>query len=277
MKQQINEVRRLQQLAGILKEDIQSEIYIDKEFEDDQEEDNPDPVGRKGGVDIGSLFDSNSEDYKALKKAIENKKNDEEGFKAALKTMAGKAGIEDTDSPQWKRMEDETMRKASFIAVEYFKDWLINNSKALKEEQAIITARDITATPFKNDGPNIKIPQGSEIVILKDPYENQPNASKIKYKSDGGEYKEYSVTRSILDLAKGSKALKEASYKVSPNSKEAKNLKKGDIITSGEEVVSVSAGAKTEAGKVEVTLSKGGKTRTAVWGKSTKIGVKKPD
>jgi hypothetical protein len=201
MKQQINEVRRLQQLAGILKEDIQSEIYIDKGFQDDEEEDNPDPVGRKGGVDIGSLFDSNSEDYKALKKAIENKKNDEEGFKAALKTMAGKAGIEDTDSPQWKRMEDETMRKASFIAVEYFKDWLINNSKALKE----------------------------------------------------------------------------ASYKVSPNSKEAKNLKKGDIITSGEEVVSVSAGAKTEAGKVEVTLSKGGKTRTAVWGKSTKIGVKKPD
>jgi hypothetical protein len=169
-------------------------------------------------------------------------------------------------------MEDETMRKASFIAVEYFKDWLINNSKALKEEQATITARDMIVTPSKNDGPNIKIPQGSEIVILNHPYEKDPNASKIKYNG-----KEYSVTRSILDLAKGSKALKEASYKVSPNSKEAKNLKKGDIITSGEEVISVSAGAKTEAGKVEVTLSKGGKTRTAVWGKSTKIGVKKPD
>jgi flagellar biosynthesis chaperone FliJ len=77
------------------------------------------------------------------------------------------------------------------------------------------------------------------------------------------------------DDKKKGKELDEASYKVSPNAISAQNLKKGDIITSGEEVVSVSAGAKTPSGKVEVTLTKDGKTRTAIWGKSTKVGVKK--
>jgi hypothetical protein len=75
-----------------------------------------------------------------------------------------------------------------------------------------------------------------------------------------------------LDPAK----LEEAkSYKTSANSKEAQYLKKGDIIGSGEEVVSVSAGAKTPSGKVEVTLkTKDGKTKTSTWGKTTKVGVK---
>jgi len=69
--------------------------------------------------------------------------------------------------------------------------------------------------------------------------------------------------------------MKEASYKVSKNSKQAEHLKKGDIITSGDEVVSVSAGAKTPAGKVEVTLkTKNGSTKTSTWGKTTMIGVK---
>jgi hypothetical protein len=68
------------------------------------------------------------------------------------------------------------------------------------------------------------------------------------------------------------------SYKVSKNSKEAQHLKKGDIIGSGDEVVSVSAGAKTPKGKVEVTLkTKDGKTKTSTWGKYTKIGVKEKE
>jgi hypothetical protein len=46
--------------------------------------------------------------------------------------------------------------------------------------------------------------------------------------------------------------LKEDSYKVSKNSKQAQQLKKGDIITSGDEVISVSSGVKTPSGKVEV-------------------------
>lgn len=57
--------------------------------------------------------------------------------------------------------------------------------------------------------------------------------------------------------------------------KKASQLKKGDIVTSGEEVVSISSGAKTPSGKIEVTLkNKKGKTRTSLWGKSTMIGVK---
>lgn len=68
----------------------------------------------------------------------------------------------------------------------------------------------------------------------------------------------------------------EARYNTSANSKEAQYLKKGDIITSGDEVISVSSGAKTPSGKVEVTLkTKDGKTKTSVWGKTTKVGVKK--
>ena len=68
------------------------------------------------------------------------------------------------------------------------------------------------------------------------------------------------------------------SYKVSKNSKEAQHLKKGDIIGSGDEVVSISAGAKTPSGKVEVTLkTKDGKTKTSTWGKTTKVGVKEKE
>jgi len=57
------------------------------------------------------------------------------------------------------------------------------------------TTREIIATPFRNDGPNITIPEKSEITILEHPYKNQPNASKIEYNGD-----KFSVTRSILDL-----------------------------------------------------------------------------
>ena len=65
------------------------------------------------------------------------------------------------------------------------------------------------------------------------------------------------------------------SYKASSNSKEAQHLKKGDIVGSGDEVVSVSAGAKTPSGKVEVTLkTKDGKTKVSTWGKTTKVGLK---
>lgn len=56
---------------------------------------------------------------------------------------------------------------------------------------------------------------------------------------------------------------------------EAQYLKKGDIITSGEQIVSVSIGAKTPSGKVEITLKNSkNKERTAYWGKYTKIGVR---
>ena len=73
-----------------------------------------------------------------------------------------------------------------------------------------------------------------------------------------------------LDPANLKETIKEAM-----TTKEAQHLKKGDIITSGDEIISVSAGAKTPAGKVEVTMkTKSGKTKMSIWGKSTKIGVK---
>ena len=79
----------------------------------------------------------------------------------------------------------------------------------------------------------------------------------------------------IQEAKKEEVQVKEASYKASSNSKEAQHLKKGDIVGSGDEVVSVSAGAKTPAGKVEVTLkTKSGSTKTSTWGKTTKVGVK---
>ena len=88
-----------------------------------------------------------------------------------------------------------------------------------------------------------------------------------------GNEKEIEEVKAELERRK--QAIKEASYKTSSNSKEAQHLKKGDIITSGDEVVSVSAGAKTPAGKVEVTLkTKSGSTKTSTWGKTTKVGVK---
>lgn len=68
--------------------------------------------------------------------------------------------------------------------------------------------------------------------------------------------------------------INETSYKMPSNSKEAQYLKKGDIITGGE-IISVSSGARTPSGKVEVILKgKDGKTRKHIWGKFTKVGVK---
>ena len=68
--------------------------------------------------------------------------------------------------------------------------------------------------------------------------------------------------------------INETSYKISSNSKEAQYLKKGDIVTGGE-IISVSSGARTPSGKVEVILKgKDGKTRKHIWGKFTKVGVK---
>ena len=78
------------------------------------------------------------------------------------------------------------------------------------------------------------------------------------------------VVDKITTLDDGNESLME-----NVNRKEAQYLKKGDIITSGEEIVSVSSGAKTPSGKIEVTLkNKQGKIRTSIWGKTTKIGVK---
>jgi hypothetical protein len=75
-----------------------------------------------------------------------------------------------------------------------FENYLKNNP-LLKEGEAIISTIDLMARPlFKSDETNITIPKGSEIEILDNPFEKDPNASKIRYND-----KEYAVTRSKLD------------------------------------------------------------------------------
>jgi len=121
--------------------------------------------------------------------------------------------------------------------------------------------------------------------ILRMTYRNQindPNISdeELRYILSGKGVKGFGGTPNAINniLASRSRMEEAKSYKVSKNSKEAQHLKKGDIIGSGEEVVSVSAGAKTPSGKVEVTLkTKDGKTKTSTWGKTTKIGVKEKE
>jgi hypothetical protein len=121
--------------------------------------------------------------------------------------------------------------------------------------------------------------------ILRMTYRNQiqdPNISdeELKYILSGKGVKGFGGTPNAIAniLASRSRMEEAKSYKVSKNSKEAQHLKKGDIIGSGEEVVSVSAGAKTPSGKIEVTLkTKDGKTKTSTWGKTTKVGVKEKE
>ncbi|MGR4932674.1 hypothetical protein ACIPUD_38730 [Bradyrhizobium sp. CAR08] len=55
----------------------------------------------------------------------------------------------------------------------------------------------------------------------------------------------------------------------------ARLLLKGDVTGSNETVLSVSAGARTPRGKVEVSLTKGARRRTAVWNAHTNIGVRR--
>lgn len=54
---------------------------------------------------------------------------------------------------------------------------------------------------------------------------------------------------------------------------QARYLKDGDKVGSGETVVRVSAGARTPSGKVEVTLERDGRRRTSTWGSYTEINV----
>lgn len=56
----------------------------------------------------------------------------------------------------------------------------------------------------------------------------------------------------------------------------ARHLMPGDKVGSGETIVCVSAGARTPRGKIEVTLEKGGRRRTSLWGAATVVNVSRP-
>jgi hypothetical protein len=55
----------------------------------------------------------------------------------------------------------------------------------------------------------------------------------------------------------------------------ARNLIAGDVVGSGETVVSASAGARTPRGKVDVTLTLFGCTRTVAWNAATWITIER--
>jgi hypothetical protein len=55
-----------------------------------------------------------------------------------------------------------------------------------------------------------------------------------------------------------------------------RDLLAGDQLCTGETIAAVSRGARTPSGKVEVTLEKGGRRRSALWGASTTISVVRP-
>ncbi|MET4512570.1 hypothetical protein [Bradyrhizobium sp. I1.7.5] len=55
----------------------------------------------------------------------------------------------------------------------------------------------------------------------------------------------------------------------------ARHLLRGDVTGSGEVVLSVSAGAKTPRGMVDVLLQKGDRKRAAIWNTRTIIGVRR--
>lgn len=54
----------------------------------------------------------------------------------------------------------------------------------------------------------------------------------------------------------------------------ARSLIPGDVVSSGETILSVSAGVRTPRGKVEVVLSKDGRRRLAIWGAHTIITIR---
>src|SRR4051794_10834681 len=57
----------------------------------------------------------------------------------------------------------------------------------------------------------------------------------------------------------------------------ARNLLPGDIVGSGETVVSVSAGVRTPPGKVDITLTLHGCTRSVAWNAATFIGIERAE
>ena len=57
----------------------------------------------------------------------------------------------------------------------------------------------------------------------------------------------------------------------------ARYLQPGDQVGSGEIVISVSAGARTPRGKVEVILERGERSRFCLWGSHTLISVHRMD
>ena len=58
---------------------------------------------------------------------------------------------------------------------------------------------------------------------------------------------------------------------------QAQHLQPGDVVGSGETIVSIQAGLRTPKGKVEVVLFRNGYSRLAFWSKHTFINAQRPE
>ncbi len=72
------------------------------------------------------------------------------------------------------------------------------------------------------------------------------------------------------------KVIKEELNENSTKRVKVSNLKRGDVLSpTNLEVIDVSSGARTQPGKLDVTLRNNkGKTITAIWGKNTEVSIK---
>jgi hypothetical protein len=187
----------------------------------------------------------------------------------------------DINEDDWKQSDDESdMAHSQLKSIQSNASKLMNMIDNNEQLDAWVQSKLTKAQDYLQSVSDYLTGEESEIEELYKKKAKKDYDGDNEIESPEEEYK--GVKDKAIKNAKGlaeiiAKKLKESSYKAPSNSKEAQSLKKGDVIGSGETVVSVSSGAKTPSGKVNVTLEKNGKTRTAVWGKSTKIGVKKPE
>jgi hypothetical protein len=102
----------------------------------------------------------------------------------------------------------------------------------------------------------------------------------VIFNADGSVAEEYTVDASqdCTSAVEAVEALMSLAYRNSlpkPQQIAARYLSKGDQVGSGETIVNVAVGIRTPRGKVEETLEKGGHRRSAIWGASTVITVRR--
>jgi hypothetical protein len=217
--------------------------------------------------------------HDVAKKAIGLSSEDKTLTMDDYETIIGE--MESLNEDDWKQADDESdMADSQLKSIQSNASKLMNMIDNNEQLDAWVQSKLTKAQDYLQSVSDYLTGEEGEVEELYEKKAKKDYDGDNKIESPEEEYK--GVKDKAIKNAKGlaktiAKKLKESSYKAPSNSKEAQYLKKGDVIGSGETVVSVSSGAYTPGGKVDVTLEKGGKTRTAVWGKSTKIGVKKPE
>jgi len=232
--------------------------------------------GSQEAKNIKDLISKTGEEGMALYKRYK-----EENFKLEEETIDSKKYISERDinEDDWKQSDDESdMAHSQLKSIQSNASKLMNMIDNNEQLDAWVQSKLTKAQDYLQSVSDYLTGEEGEIEELYEKKAKKDYDGDGKIESSEEEYK--GVKDKAIKNAKGlaeiiAKKLKESSYKAPSNSVEAGSLKKGDVLGSGETVVSVSSGAKTPSGKVDVTLEKNGKTRTAVWGKYTKVGIKK--